>query len=136
MSHPDGLPELFLDRSLGRVAVPGLLRAAGLRLVTLSEHFGIPADERIADTAWLEVAGFNGWAVFMKDASIRRRRIERAAVERHDVRCFCLTRQDLTGAQMAERFLSNLDAITDACGEPGPFIYAVYETRVERLQLG
>jgi hypothetical protein len=29
--HPAGLPELFLDRSLGRIQVPRLLRAAGLR---------------------------------------------------------------------------------------------------------
>ena len=40
MSHPAGLPDLFLDRSLGRINVPGLLRAAGLRLTTLIEHYG------------------------------------------------------------------------------------------------
>ncbi len=38
MSHPDGLPDLFLDRSLGRKKIPTLLRDAGLRLVTLAEH--------------------------------------------------------------------------------------------------
>ena len=136
VSHPDGLPELFLDRSLGRIKVPRLLREAGLRLVTLSEHFGVPADQGIADTVWLETAGTNGWTVFMKDTKIRRRRLERAAVESHEVRCFCLTRQDLTGPQMAERFLTNLDAIERACAEPGSFIYAVYEHRVQRLELG
>jgi hypothetical protein len=57
VSHPDGLPDLFLDRSLGRKKVPDLLRAAGLRLVTLAEHYGIPADEGVADTEWLELAG-------------------------------------------------------------------------------
>ncbi len=50
MSHPAALPDLFLDRSLGGIKVPGLLRDAGLRLVTLSEHYGVPADERVADT--------------------------------------------------------------------------------------
>lgn len=45
MSHPDGLPDLFLDRSLGRKKLPELLRAEGLRLVTLAEHYGIPHDE-------------------------------------------------------------------------------------------
>ncbi len=40
MSHPDGPPDLFLDRSLGRKKVP-----EGLRLITLAEHFGIPHDE-------------------------------------------------------------------------------------------
>lgn len=55
MSHPDGLPDLFLDRSLGRIKVPGLLRASELRLVTLAEHYGIPADETIVDEEWLEL---------------------------------------------------------------------------------
>ena len=45
MSHPDELPDLFIDRSLGRIKVPALLRAEGLRLVTLAEHYGVPADE-------------------------------------------------------------------------------------------
>ena len=61
MSHPAGLPDLFIDRSLGRIQVPGLLRAAGLRLIALAEHYGIPADENVADTTWLaEVDGGDG----------------------------------------------------------------------------
>ena len=44
MSHPAGLPELFLDRSLCLITVPRLLRDAGLKLLTLSEHYGMPAD--------------------------------------------------------------------------------------------
>ena len=135
MSHPDGLPDLFLDRSLGRIQVPRLLREAGLRLTTLAEHYGIPADENVADTTWLEMAGRKGWGVFMKDARIRSRRVEREAVRRFNVRCFCLTRQDLAGHEMAERFLRHLNAITDACSEPGPYVYAVYENRIERLPL-
>jgi hypothetical protein len=67
VSHPDGLPDLFLDRSLGRKIVPGLLRAAGLRLLTLAEHYGIPADEGIADEEWLALAGTAGWVVLMRD---------------------------------------------------------------------
>lgn len=66
MSHPDELPDLFLDRSLGRIQVPGLLRAGGLRLITLAEHYGIPADEDIVDEGWLELAGRNGWVVFRR----------------------------------------------------------------------
>ncbi len=51
-SHPDGLPELFLDRSLGRRQVPDLLRAAGLRLRTLAEVYGMArAGITVAGTA-------------------------------------------------------------------------------------
>lgn len=135
MSHPDGLPELFVDRSLGRIQLPRFLRDAGLRLTTLAEHYGIPADEDVADTDWLELAGRNGWVVFHKDAQIRRRQAEREAVERFQVRCFCITRQDLNAAEMAGRYLTHLRSITAACAEPGPFIYAVHAPRIERLDL-
>lgn len=135
MSHPDELPDLFLDRSLGRIQVPGLLRDAGLRLITLAEHYGIPADEDVIDEEWLELAGRNGWAVFLKDARIRSRTVERETVKQCEVRCFCITRQDLTAAQMADRYIHHLEAITKACADPGPFIYAVHEARIERLSL-
>jgi hypothetical protein len=135
VSRPDGLPDLFLDRSLGRIQVPRLLRDSGLRLVTLAEHYGIPSDEDVSDVDWLELAGTEGWAVLMKDARIRGRAVEREAVQAFGVRCFCITRQDLTAAQMVEHHLNHLDAIAAARQEPGPFIYAVQERRIERLDL-
>lgn len=134
MSHPVGLPDLFLDRSLGGILVPGLLRNAGLRLTTLAEHYGVPADEDIGDEEWLELAGSRGWVVFMKDGQIRRNVAERAAVERFGVRCFCIPNQSLTGAEMAERFLRHLPSITETClTDVGPFIYAVHQRRIERM---
>jgi len=36
------------------------MRASGLRLVTLSEFYGIPADESVADVTWLAEAGAGG----------------------------------------------------------------------------
>lgn len=136
MSHPDKLPDLFLDRSLGRVKVPELLRAAGLRLVTLTEHYGIPQDESVADEEWLELVGSRGWVVLMKDTRIRYNPAEREAVKRYSVQAFCLSNQNLTAATMAARFLDNLDAMKEAATTTGPFIYAVHETRIERLAIG
>ena len=133
--HPDGLPDLFIDRSLGRIQVPDLLRAVGLRLITLAEHYGIPADQDIEDVTWLELAGQRNWVVFMKDAEIRRRPGERAAVKSHAVRAFCLSAGSLPAADMAGRFIDNLQAITDACAKPGPFIYAIHASRITRLSL-
>lgn len=133
MSHPDGLPDLFLDRNLGRIKVPALLREAGLRLVTLSEHYGVPADENVRDEQWLSLAGSQGWVVFMKDTRIRYNRTEREVMQAYGTRCFCLSNQRLPAAEMAKRFLENLDAIVQACGDTGPFIYAVHHNRIERL---
>ena len=135
MQHPAGLPDLFLDRSLGRIKVPELLRRAGLRLITLAEHYGIPEDENIRDEQWLELASSQNRVVFMKDKRIRYKPREREVVETLGVRCFCLANQQLAAAEMADRFLNNLNAITQACQEEGPFIFAVYTNRIERLPL-
>lgn len=69
----DHHPHFFVDRSLGRIKVPQILREAGWSLTTLAEHYGIPADESIDDIEWLQLAGERGWAVLMKDDRIRRR---------------------------------------------------------------
>jgi hypothetical protein len=72
----------------------------------------------------------------MKDTRVRYNRPEPEAVKARGVRCFCLANQNLTGNEMAGRFLNNLDAIVRACNERGPFIYAVHQTRIERLSIG
>lgn len=99
VGHPPGLPDLLLDRSLGSVQVPRILRAAGLRLQTLVDVYGSPADERIEDPEWLRLAGERGWVVFMKDQRIRYREVERAAVLDNRVRAFCLSSGNLRSAQ-------------------------------------
>jgi hypothetical protein len=71
VSPPEQQPKFFLDRSLGRVAIPALLRADGWELVTLAEHYGVPEDERIADTEWIQDAAEHGWPILMKDKRIR-----------------------------------------------------------------
>ena len=102
--------------------------------MTLAEHYGIPADESVADIDWLETAGTRNWTVLMKDEAIRRNQLERRAVKTFQVRCFCLTRQDLSAQEMARRFVDNLPAMVRACSQPGPFIDAVHANRIERLR--
>jgi hypothetical protein len=133
--HPAGLPDLFIDRSLGRIQVPQLLRDAGLRLVTLAERYGIPNDETVSDEEWLSDVGDRGEAAFMKDGRVRYNPPEKAAIIRRRVRCFCLARRDLAADEMAGRFLRSLERITEVCTDPGPFMYAVHENRIEQLDL-
>ncbi len=135
MSHPAGLSKVFLDRSLGRHKVPSLLREAGLVVVTLAEVYGIPHDETVGDTEWLEMVGREGWVAFTKDVEIRRNQLERERVGTSGVRLFCLSRQDLTAEAMASRFLTNLRQIARACQEPGPFIYAVHKSRIQKIPI-
>jgi hypothetical protein len=126
-------PKFFLDRSLGRIAVPARLRAADWDLVTLAEHYGTPADEQIADVQWIEDAAIHGWPILMKDKRIRYRRAEIDAVAQHEAQCFVITRGDLTSAMMADRFQASKRAIYEAVNESGPFIYAVHSDRLELL---
>jgi hypothetical protein len=130
---PDQPPRFFLDRSLGRIAVPNRLRAAGWELVTLAEHYGTPQDELVADTEWIRDAATLGWPILMKDKRIRYRRAEIDAVTQYRAQCFVITRGDLTSAEMAGRFLSNQQAILGAVASPGPFICAVQSDRLDRI---
>lgn len=133
MSHPDGLPDLFFDRSLGRLVVPNLLRAAGLRLTTLAERYGMPADENVPDVTWLADAGSRSEAALMKDERIARNVAERNAVEAHGVRCFCLARADLTGRAMAELYLAHLERMVDACADGSAGIWVLSGRGMRRL---
>ncbi len=103
--------------------------------MTLAEHYGMPADEAVDDVTWLTDSARQGWVAFMKDERIRRRPAERLAIEASGARCFCITNMNLPSAAMAERYLTNLAAIADACEQPGPFMYAVHSNRIERLAM-
>ena len=102
MSHPAGLPDLFIDRSLGRILVPHILRAAGLRLTTLAERYGVPADETVSDVTWLSEAGQRGEAVFMKDARVRYNPAEKQAVHESRVKA-CGSNRVLAGQRARGR---------------------------------
>jgi len=130
-----GLPLVFVDRSLGRIQVPALLRAGGVELITLAEQYGVPADETVQDTAWIAESAECGWVAFMKDERIRRRPAEREAIHRTGARCFCLANANLRSGEMARRYLDNLAAIARASAQPGPFLYAVHANRIERLDI-
>lgn len=128
-------PHFFVDRSLGRLRVPNLLRKDNWSLVTLAEHYGIPADEAVSDVDWLELAGQNRWPALMKDEKIRYRPAERAAVWVHDVRAFYLTSGNLTGQQMADLFISNREVIWRLAAETGPALFAVSRGAVRQIDL-
>lgn len=131
--HPDHLPDLFLDRSLGRRQVPRLLRASGLRLKTLAEVYGVPADEDVADVDWLQRCGEEGWVVLMKDERIRYRTVEHEVLRYHGVRAFCLTSGNLRAEHMAQQYLDVLGEMAAACREPGPFLFVVSRAGLRRV---
>jgi hypothetical protein len=86
------LPHVFVDRSLGAVQLPGLLRAAGVNLTTMREHYGEAIGQATVDPDWIQLTAQRGWIGFHKDAAIRRNDLERHAV----ARLFCVPRADIT----------------------------------------
>lgn len=133
-SQPEPAPARFLlDRSLGHHIVAGALRAAGLDVITLADHYGEQHAQQVPDEQWLSLAGQNDWIVLHKDDRIRRRPAELAAIQANRVRVFCITNANLTGPQMAERYLANLERIERAARRDGPYVYGVYEQTIIRL---
>jgi hypothetical protein len=130
------LPTFFIDRDLGRKAFPTGLRAAGLSVVTIAEHYGIEKSETVEDQTWMLEAAGHGWPVFCCDAKHRKRRrpAERAALLESGLREFILN-GNVLAQENVTRVLANLDAIATACTQPGPFVYRVHPTRIERLTL-
>lgn len=128
-------PHFFVDRSLGGVVVPRLLREAGWNLTTLAEYYGKRADEDVDDVDWLALAGGNGWPVLMKDAEIQRRAAERAALVSARVRAFCLASGNLTSAAMAELFVQHQAAIWQHALGDAPGLWVVSRRAVRRTDV-
>jgi hypothetical protein len=105
---PAGLDHIFIDRSLGAIQVPALLRAAGLSLTTMREHYGESRAQTVTD-------------------------LERETVLETGARLFCVPRADLLAEDLAARFTVNIAAIHRAAQSPGPFIYSVLPMRIVRL---
>lgn len=134
-SRPSGLPRFFLDRNLGRYAVPNGLRAAGIDVIALAERYGVPADEKITDVQWMRDAAEHGEAVLMCDDAIRKKNPEeRRVLVEVELRAFVVNSQ-LAAVEVVRRFLDNLPVIERACARPGPFVYRLHPDRIERRQI-
>lgn len=125
-------PEYFVDRSLGRYEVPEALRAAGLTVHTMADVYGEDWGQRLDDETWLHDVATAGHVALFKDYAFKRRPAQLAAVRDGGLRCFCLTNASLPGHQQAQWFITNLPRIQRAASRPGPYIYGVYERRIER----
>jgi hypothetical protein len=127
------LPTVFVDRSLGRVQVPELLRAAGVELVTLAEHYGMPADERVADATWIAESAQRGWIAFYEGLCDQTQAGRGGGDPRQRCAVLCLPNANLRAAAMAQPYVDNVERIARACAQPRPFLYTV---QVDRLVPG
>lgn len=99
---------------------------------TLANVYG-EREQTVSDEEWLARAGTEGWLILTKDAKIRYREAELDAIRAHRAKVFVVAGKRLTGPELADRVVRNLRRIEQAARKEGPFIYAVYERRIERL---
>lgn len=99
----------------------------------MADVYGERRAAEVPDEEWLALAGDRAWIVLMKDKRIRYRAVERNALVSAKVRAFCLSKGNLRGSQQREWIGSNLPAILRAAKRPGPYIYGIYEHRIDRI---
>lgn len=122
-----------MDRSLGAELVPAGLRAQGLTVVTMRDYYGESEAQAKADVDWIGDVGAEGWVAFHKDANIRKKTDELAAVDASGLRMFVIPNANITADQIIARYLTNVLRISRAARKAGPFIYGVYEAEIKRL---
>ena len=89
-------------------------------------------DQTVADSRWISDATAHGWVVLTKDERITRRPDEQRALTESGLRVFAIGNQHLTGPEMAERYVTNMNRIVKRARKPGPFVDIVQLDRVER----
>lgn len=127
-TKPSALPEplvCLIDECLGRYAVPNALRAEGVEVVLHHEIFAPGTD----DEEWLRALSRRpDLVVLTKDTRIRKRTLERQALERAGLKVFALSAGNLSGVEQAAVFVRALPRIRRLVAQPGPFIARVTAT--------
>jgi hypothetical protein len=89
-----------LERSLGGRIVANRLRGAGFRVEVHDDHFADDAP----DEEWLNAIAGREWILLTKDGRIRRRVLEKQALQRAGVHAFFLGNRRLGGIEMADAY--------------------------------
>lgn len=123
-------PELFLDRSLGRITA-SRLRGAGYRVHLIADHYPDDASD-IPDEQWIAEGCANGWILLTKDKRIRYRTGELEALQGGHL--FCLTSGNLDIAEMTRTFLIALPRIERAARDhPVGFWHVYRDGQLKRM---
>jgi hypothetical protein len=96
------------------------MRARGAQV----QHAGVAFPRGTPDEEWLAACGERNWIVLTRDKHIRRRVLEREALQVHGVGAFAFTGGQATGAETADivqRLL--LKMVNIGISEPRPFLY-------------
>ena len=121
MSQPEellDLPPVFVDRALDSPRFTEPLKEAQIRIGHITGRLVIHChndlfDQGTSDEEWIECCGRNGWIVFTKDKAIRRRQLEREAVQKYNAAVFNLkTQKNMTAQENAQAFVKAVPRIS------------------------
>lgn len=90
-------------------------------------------EESVRDETWVREVTDDGLVILMKDDQIRRKPREQQAVLKSGARAFVVTNANLKGEEVASLFVDNRHRIIQRARRPGPYIFAVYAGRLEKL---
>jgi hypothetical protein len=112
-------PELtwFVDRALGRGAIPTALRALGVPVELHDDHFAQDAQ----DVEWIPRVSARRWAILTKDRNIKHNTLEIDTVLSSKACYVCLRGKGLVSAKAAARITQafpRFDGIARACSWP------------------
>jgi hypothetical protein len=120
----------FTDRDLGKL-FPELLRKAGIKVETHSDHF----QDDATDETWITEAGRRGWFCVSRNKDIRYKKNETEAVMRAIVGLFFVIGPSATSRELADNFISTFPAIERfAQNHERPFIAKIYRA-TERVSI-
>jgi predicted nuclease of predicted toxin-antitoxin system len=123
---------LFIDRSLGKRKLLEALSSAGASAVHHDDLF----PQFTPDEVWIQDIAQRGWGILTNDRQIKRRPMERLAVQESGAKLFTLTCKHVDGNTIASVFVRHLEKILNiTANEKGPFIYSVTQTRLIRQRL-
>lgn len=107
-----------------------MLRQTGHIALPMAEVYPDGHDQLVGDDEWIADASAQGWIALTKDSSLIRD--HEPALARSTLRVFALNNANLSGAVMADRYRANLGRILARAAQPGPYVYVVTSTGVER----
>lgn len=96
----------------------------------MAEVYSDGMDQGVGDDDWILRTAAERWIALTKDYAIIRDHATTLAAT--DLRVFALNSASLSGAQMAERFDTNLNRIVQRSTKPGPYVYIVGAHGIER----
>jgi len=108
---------IFLDENhCNNSKILAVLQNADIASERHLNHFprGTPDEE------WLPLVGENGWVLLTTDGRIRYRANEKQAVQRHLVRMFYFSSNNMSGQQMADALQKALPKMQQVCHRQEP----------------